>query len=103
MNIKKVLIVSGLSVLFAGASVAATQADYADAVAAARTAQKAAAVAKGEWRDTGKLLKKADAMAKKGDYATAIKLANAAKHQGHLGAQQAKEQIGAGNSGYLYH
>lgn len=45
---------------------AATEQDYQSALAAARAAQKKAGSVDGEWRDTGKLLKQAEAAAKGG-------------------------------------
>jgi hypothetical protein len=45
-----------------------------------------------EWRDTGKMLKKAKEAADKGDYASANKLAMKAEMQGKMAVAQAKEQ-----------
>lgn len=78
------------------------EAEFQKALAAAKAAQKAAAAVKNEWRDTGKLIKAAEAAAKKGDYAKAIKLARDAEFQGNMAVQQAKEQENAGNPDYLY-
>jgi hypothetical protein len=61
-------------------------------IAAAEAAQKEAASVGGEWRDTGKMIKKAKALMEKGDYVAAAKLANDAAKQGHLGYQQAVSQ-----------
>jgi len=80
----------------------AAQANYETALADAKKAQKAASSLKNEWRDTGKMLKKAEAAAAKGDYETATKLAGKAEAQGHAAVAQAREQAGAGNPGYLY-
>jgi hypothetical protein len=55
-------------------------------------ARKKAASVEGEWRDTGKILKKAKAALKKGDTVTAKKLAAQAHKQGVLGYQQAMSQ-----------
>lgn len=49
-----------------------------------------------QWRDSGKLLKKA------GDFAKAVTLAQAAKFQGKIAQQQAAKQAHAGNPSYLY-
>ena len=46
----------------------------------------------GEWRDIGKFLKKSAALAKKGDYEAAFKLARKAYIQGKLGYEQAMSQ-----------
>lgn len=43
-----------------------------------------------EWRDTGKLIKKAKKASKKGDYDKAVKLANKAKRQAKLAVIQGK-------------
>lgn len=53
----------------------------ADAIAAAKTANKRASNENYEWRDTGKMIKKAEKALAKGDDATAIKLANMARRQ----------------------
>ena len=59
------------------------------ACAAAEAARKKAASVGGEWRDIGKMIKKAKAAMKKGDDKTAIKLCNKARLQGELGYEQA--------------
>jgi nucleoid-associated protein YgaU len=63
------------------------------AIAAADAAIKKAASVGGEWRDSRKILKKAEAALKKGDYAKAIKLANQARRQGELGYAQAMDEM----------
>jgi len=77
------------------------KADFETAMAGAQEARKKAAGVGGEWRDVGKLLKKAEAAAKDGDYAKAIKLAETAKKQGELGYEQAMSQKGAGLPDYM--
>ena len=62
------------------------------AIAAAESARKKAASIDGEWRDTGKMIKKAQAALKAGDTAKAIKLAKKAENQGKLGYDQAQSQ-----------
>ena len=62
------------------------------AIAAAESARKKAASVDGEWRDTGKMIKKAQAALKAGDSAKAIKLAKKAENQGKLGYEQAQAQ-----------
>jgi len=62
------------------------------AIAAAESARKKAASIDGEWRDTGKMIKKAQAALKAGDSAKAIKLAKKAENQGKLGYEQAHAQ-----------
>ena len=101
MNTKVIL--SAVSLLLAsGIACAADQAAFDKAMAEAKEAVQVAAAAKGEWRDTGKMLKEAEKAAAAGDYAKAVKLAEAAKMEGILGAQQANGQANVGNPGYLY-
>lgn len=66
------------------------------AIAAAEHETKRAAKKFYEWRDTGKLIKQAKAALKKGDFNTAVKLANKAKAQSTMALQQAQEQANAG-------
>jgi len=67
------------------------------AIAAAEASLKKARSVEGEWRDAKKkILKKAKAAASKGDFKTAIKLANKAKFQGDMGYKQAMDQKNAG-------
>lgn len=63
-----------------------------NAIAAAEKAQKKAASVDGEWRDTGKIIKKAKAAQSEQNYAQAVKLANKAARQGGLGYEQAYSQ-----------
>jgi hypothetical protein len=70
---------------------------------AADTARKEAASVDGEWRDTGKLIKKAKELLKKGDYVAAAKLANEAAKQGHLGYEQAISQKSLKMPSYLHY
>ncbi|RDH85037.1 MAG: SoxXA-binding protein [endosymbiont of Galathealinum brachiosum] len=79
-----------------GNSAAATKEGYNAALVNANKSLKAAAQANYVWRDSGKMLKKADKAAKKGDFETATKLANQAKRQGDMALAQSKEQAGAG-------
>ena len=72
------------------------------AIAKAQQAQKAAAKIKSEWRDTGKMIKSAQELLAKGDYAGAEKMAKKAETQGHDAVAQAATQKDAGNPGYLY-
>lgn len=60
----------------------------ADAIAAAKAANAKAKAADYEWRDTGKLIKKAEKALKNGDDATAIKLANKAERQAENAVKQ---------------
>jgi hypothetical protein len=73
----------------------------ADAIAAAEAARKKAASVKGEWRDTGKFIKEAEGLAKAGDFAGAIALAEKARRQGELGYEQAIREQGATFPSYM--
>jgi rhodanese-related sulfurtransferase len=75
--------------------------DFEKAVAAAEESRKKAALVGGEWRDIGKFLKEAEALAKGGDYATAMKLVEKAKKQGELGYEQAMAQKDASFPDYM--
>ena len=74
----------------------ATADTYKAAVASAKTSIKKAKSVGFEWRDSGKILKKADKAAKSGDFTTATKLANKARKQGELALAQAELQKNAG-------
>ena len=103
MLMKKIALaamIAGLTV--AGTAVAADKASAEAAIAAAKAAQKSAGAVGGEWRDTGKMIKKAEQAAAEGNYANAEKLAKKAEAQGKLGKEQALGQKGSGNPGYLY-
>ncbi len=67
-------------------------AEYQQAVTSATMALDKANSVGFEWRDSRKLLKKADAAAEGGDYDKAIKLAAAAELQGERAYQQAHDQ-----------
>ena len=100
MNHAKILIsITLASILLAGCASTgtanATQEDYNAAVADAKKSLKIANDADYEWRDSGKLLKKADKAAKAGDYVTATKLAKKAGKQGVIALAQSKEQAHA--------
>ncbi len=88
------LILTGL--LATGCSGTATKTvsadDYNQAVSDAKAAIKKAKAANFEWRDSGKLLKKAAKAAKAGSYEKALKLANKAKRQGELAVAQSIAQ-----------
>lgn len=100
--IRNAALALAMTSLFAGNAVAGDQAaEFAAAISKAESAQKKASSVKGEWRDTGKIIKKAKAAAKKGDYTNALKLANDAYRQGELGYQQAISQKDAGFPAYM--
>ena len=62
------------------------------AIADAKAANAAAKAAGNEWRDTGKLIKKAESALAAGDESTAEKLANKARRQAEIALQQAKAE-----------
>ena len=70
--------------------------DYNQALADAKTAIAKAKKVNYEWRDTGKILKKAEEAAKAGDYDKATSLANKARRQGELAYTQYEQQKNAG-------
>lgn len=74
----------------------ADKSTYMKAFAQAKMWQKKAASVGSEWRDIGKFLKQAEEAAKKGDYETAVKLAEKARLQGEMGYKQALDQKNAG-------
>jgi hypothetical protein len=71
------------------------------AIAAAETARKKAASVGGEWRDTAKLIKEAEDLAKAGDYAAASALADQARRQGEMGYEQAIREKDATFPSYM--
>jgi len=73
--------------------------DALSAITAAEHETNRAAKAGFEWRDTRKLIKKAQEALKKGDYDTAVKLANKAKRQSSNALKQAEL---AKNAGPIY-
>jgi hypothetical protein len=97
-----------LAIALAGLSIGAAQAgddpkaaEFKAAVEKAEAARKKAASVGGEWRDTGKTIKKAKASAEEGDYNKALKLAHDAYRQGELGYKQAMSQKDAGFPSYM--
>ena len=102
MQTKRLLSVLLLTVTFvavAGTALAAdAKAENPKAVQAqqeidkADKARKMAASVDSEWTTTGKLIKKAQAALKKGDYDTAIRLAKQAGEQGEIAYEQGASQ-----------
>lgn len=102
--IRSVSFALALSGLAAGGALAGSsdsEAQFKQAIEKAEAAQQKASSVKGEWRDTGKLIKKAKAAAAKGDYASGTQLANTAYRQGELGYQQAMHEKDAGFPSYM--
>ncbi len=62
------------------------------AIADAKAAQKQAASVQGEWRDIGKMIRKAEKLLQEGKAAQAEKIAREAEAQGMLGYMQATSQ-----------
>jgi len=79
---------SGASLLTANAAGMGPEA----AIAAAKEAQMQAKSVGGEWRDTGKMIGKAEKLLKAGKAEDAEKMAAAAEAQGMLGYMQATSQ-----------
>lgn len=66
------------------------------AIAAAKSAMKESDAAGASWRDTGKMIKKAEELAKNGKAEEAIKIANEAKMQSMTALEQFASQKEAG-------
>ncbi len=91
----KTTLLAATFALCSGAFLATTQAAGMSpeaAIAAAKEAQKQAKSVGGEWRDTGKMIKKAEKLLKEGKAEKAMKLAEEAEAQGMLGYMQATSQ-----------
>tara|TARA_R110002167_G_scaffold91043_2_gene244838 strand:+ start:51 stop:359 length:309 start_codon:yes stop_codon:yes gene_type:complete len=69
-----------------------SQGQAADAINSAKAALKKADSVDGAWRDTGKMIKKAESLLKEGKYTEAAKEAMEARDQGMLGYDQAVSQ-----------
>jgi len=91
MKLKLVLATLALSL-----STAAMAGGAGDAIKAAKAAQKEAAAAGFEWTATGKMIKKAEALAKDGKEKKAIKIAKAAEMHSKAGLKQAALAKSAG-------
>jgi len=72
-----------------------TENDAKDAIAAAEAETKTAKAKGFEWRDTGKMIKKAQEALKNGDIDEAVKLANKAKRQSSNAIAQAADSANA--------
>jgi len=93
-SIKSMLLATAIAV-FSSAYLVPTNAagmNAEDAIAAAKDAQKQARSVGGEWRDTGKMIKKAQKLLEAGKTEEAAKLAEEAEAQGMLGYMQATSQ-----------
>ena len=92
MKIVTTIILSISLALVSSMAIAADQKAAEAAIAAAEKSRKNAASVDGEWRDTGKMIKKAKAAMKEGKFDKAIKIADFAKRQGQYGYEQAISQ-----------
>ena len=95
---KKIAIIVAAACMIAGTSAIAapSKKGASAAVQAAVSSIESAKKDGGEWRDSYKTLGKAKKAYRKGDFATATKLANKAKRQGTMGKAQAKAEAGVG-------
>ncbi len=91
MKIMTMILLSFTLVISSTAIAADTKAAQA-AIDKAETSRQHAASVDGEWRDTGKLIKKAKAALKAGEIDKAIKLARKAERQGSYGYEQSVSQ-----------
>ena len=91
-----------LGLAMTGSAMASDKPTADAAIAAAKAAQKEAAAAGGEWRDTGAVIEDAEKAASEGNFGSAVELAKKAEAQGKLGKKQAMGQVGVGNPKYLY-
>jgi hypothetical protein len=89
---KTMLLAAAFAIFTGGYLTSANAADAVAAIAAAKDAQKQAASVGGEWRDTGKMIKKAEKLLKEGKADEAAKVAEMAEAQGMLGYMQATSQ-----------
>ena len=89
------LSVSAINGAFAS-PMSSNKADYHVALDSASKSLKSAKSAGFEWRDSSKILKKAEKAAKSGDFNLATRLVNKAKRQGDMALAQAKIQANAG-------
>jgi len=69
------------------------QDDAAAAITAAKKANAQAKAIENEWRDTGKLIKKAEKAMKEGKYDEAVKLANKARRQSENAVKQKNSEM----------
>ena len=96
---KKLLVIAAAAALMTACASAPSQSSNmaaADAaIAAANQANHKAKKVNYEWRDTGKLIKKADKAKDKGEFDSAVKLANKAKRQAMNAYAQYEDQKNA--------
>ncbi|MDJ0779551.1 MAG: SoxXA-binding protein [Gammaproteobacteria bacterium] len=91
-NLRQIAVAAGIA-LCSAALVSPAQAGSAEeAIAAAKEARKQADSVGGDWRDTGKMVKKAEKLLKEGKTKEAEALAREAEAQAMLGYIQATSQ-----------
>ncbi|MFK5894420.1 MAG: rhodanese-like domain-containing protein [Pseudomonadota bacterium] len=94
----KTIILLGFTLLISNTIMAAENVKSAQAaIDKAETSRQHAASVNGQWRDTGKIIKKAKAALKEGKFDKAIKLARKAERQGGYGYEQAVSQKSQNN------
>jgi hypothetical protein len=91
-SLKQLLLAASIATFTAVASTSAFAADAAKAIADAKEARQQASSVGGEWRDTGKMIKKAEELLAAGKAEEAEALAREAETQGMLGYMQATAQ-----------
>jgi len=93
-TLKTLLLTASVAVFSSGylATVSAADMSAEASIAAAKEARKQAKSVGGEWRDTGKMIKKAQRLLKEGKAKEAAKIAQEAEAQGMLGYMQATSQ-----------
>lgn len=95
--LKQTILAASIAVMGASFAGSAFAGPAEDAIADAKAAQKQAHSVGGEWRDTGKIIKKAEKLLSEGKSEEAEKLARAAEAQGMLGYMQATAQSDTGD------
>ena len=91
-TLQQLLAAASIAVAAAAFTSSAFAGSAEDAIADAKAAQKQAHSVGGEWRDTGKMIKKAEKLLSEGKTDEAEKMARAAEAQGMLGYMQATSQ-----------
>ena len=88
LSLKTFVLGASLAV-FSGGALALEKLDVEKSIAAAKAAQKQAFSVDGEWRDTRKMIKKAEKLLSEGKLEEAVAMAREAEAQGMLGYMQA--------------
>ena len=89
---KKTILFATLALFIGAAPVANSGESYGDIVKSAKAEMKKAKKMSYLWRDTGKILKKAEKAKGNGNMKKAVKLAKKARKQAMLAQKQAKDQ-----------